>query len=84
MVHWGSEKRWHHVAYFYLLGLETEHDPPEDGDAGFVEWDGESTTITCGPLFAEIAPVVELLTAHRDELSAAAVESASAPALSGG
>lgn len=36
-VHWGSEERWHHVAYPYLLGLETEPDPPEDRDGDPVE-----------------------------------------------
>ncbi|SFB71316.1 hypothetical protein SAMN05444422_101404 [Halobiforma haloterrestris] len=50
-----------------LVGLYHTHLPKLD-DAGFIEWDPNSRTITRGPRFAEIAPIVELLTAHRDDL----------------
>lgn len=41
---------------------------PKLAEAGFIEWNRGSKTITRGPRFDEIAPVIELLTTHRDEL----------------
>lgn len=43
---------------------------PKLNDPGFIEWNPQSKTITRGPRFDEIAPLVELLIAHRDELPA--------------
>ena len=43
---------------------------PNLDEAGFIEWNPDSETITRGPRFDEIAPLVELLVAHRDELPA--------------
>lgn len=53
-----ASTRLHHV---HLPKLE---------EAGFIEWDPESGTITRGPRFDEIEPLLELLVAHRDELPA--------------
>ena len=41
---------------------------PKLEEAGFIEWGTDSKTITRGPRFDEIAPLVELMSAHRDEL----------------
>ncbi|TYL39126.1 transcriptional regulator [Natronococcus pandeyae] len=50
-----------------LTRLHHTHLPKLD-EAGFIEWDPDSKTITRGPRFDEIAPLVELMIAHRDEL----------------
>ena len=52
-----------------LMRLHHTHLPKLD-EAGFVEWNSHSKTITRGPRLDEIAPLVELLIAHRDELPA--------------
>ena len=52
-----------------LTGLHHLHLPKLDA-AGFIEWDADSETITHGPRFDEIEPLVELLVANRDELPA--------------
>lgn len=36
--------------------------------AGFVDWDHEANVVTRGPRFDEIAPLIELMNKHRDEL----------------
>lgn len=41
---------------------------PKLADAGFIDWDRDADIITRGPRFDEIAPLVELMINHRDEL----------------
>ena len=41
---------------------------PKLADAGFITWDRETDTITRGPRFAEIQPLLSLLKNHPDEL----------------
>lgn len=41
---------------------------PKLADSGFIEWDREYDVIRKGPRFEEIAPVLELLAAHDDQL----------------
>jgi len=48
--------RMHHV---HLPKLE---------DYGFVEWDRDAGEVTRGPRFEEVAPLLELLDDHREEL----------------
>lgn len=43
---------------------------PKLVDSGFIDWDPDSETITRGPRFDEIAPVVELMTSHQQKLPA--------------
>lgn len=43
---------------------------PKLDDAGFIDWDREADVITRGPRFDEIAPLIELMIDHRDELPA--------------
>ncbi|SDK03581.1 DUF7344 domain-containing protein [Natronorubrum texcoconense] len=50
-----------------LVRLHHAHLPKLD-EAGFIEWNRGSKTITRGPRFDEIAPLIELITTHRDEL----------------
>lgn len=50
-----------------LVSLQHAHLPKLD-EAGFIEWNHGSKTITRGPRFDEIAPLIELMTTHRDEL----------------
>lgn len=52
-----------------LARLHHTHLPKLD-DADFIEWYPDSKTITRGPRFDEIVPLVELMNAHRDELPA--------------
>lgn len=56
------------------LGDETvkliHHHLPKLTDSGFVDWDREHRTVTRGPRFDEIAPLIELMVSHRDELPA--------------
>ena len=52
---------------------DVEHDLianhlPELEKAGFIEWDRETGTISKGPRFDEIEPVLELIENHPDEL----------------
>lgn len=43
---------------------------PRLEDLGSIEWDRRAGTIRPGPRYDEVAPVVELLIDHRDELPA--------------
>lgn len=41
---------------------------PKLADAGFIDWDREEHIVTRGPRFDEIAPLIDLMVAHKDEL----------------
>jgi len=41
---------------------------PKLEDMGYIEWDRDTGQISTGPNWADIAPVVELIANHRDEL----------------
>lgn len=41
---------------------------PHLADAGFIEWDRDTNTITRGPRFEDIEPLLELIRTHQDEL----------------
>ncbi|RLM88460.1 helix-turn-helix transcriptional regulator [Haloarcula sp. Atlit-7R] len=41
---------------------------PKLADAGFIDWDRDSGTITRGPRFEEIEPLLKLMHDHQDEL----------------
>ncbi len=41
---------------------------PKLADAGFVDWDRDTGTITRGPQFEEIEPLLRLMHDHQDEL----------------
>lgn len=41
---------------------------PKLEDAGYVEWDRETGTVSKGPQFDEVAPLIELIEDHADEL----------------
>jgi hypothetical protein len=41
---------------------------PQLADAGFIEWDRDSGTITRGPRFEEVEPLLRLMHDHQDEL----------------
>lgn len=41
---------------------------PKLAEAGFINWDRERHTVTRGPRFYEIAPLIDLMVAHQDEL----------------
>jgi predicted transcriptional regulator len=43
---------------------------PKLADSGFIEWHGETHTVTRGPNFDAIRPLLELLADHEDELPA--------------
>lgn len=43
---------------------------PRLAQAGFIDWDRERGVVTRGPRFHEIAPLVDLMLAHQDELPA--------------
>ncbi len=51
------------------MRLHHTHLPKLD-EAGFIEWNPNSKTITRGLRFDEIAPLIELIIANRDELPA--------------
>jgi len=53
----------------FLTSLHHVH-LPRLAEAGFIEWDRETGTITRGPRYDEIAPLVELVIAHEHELPA--------------
>lgn len=53
----------------FLTSLHHVH-LPKLAEAGFIEWDRESGTITRGPRYEEIEPLIELMMAHEDELPA--------------
>lgn len=51
--------------------LEMHHNHlPKLVEAGFVDWDREENVLRRGPRFDEIAPLIELMIDHRDELPA--------------
>ena len=51
------------------LQLELYHAHlPKLDEAGFIDWDRESETITRGPRFEEIEPLLKLIHEHQDEL----------------
>ena len=51
------------------LELELYHvHLPKLEERGFIEWDRETRTISTGPAFDEIRPLLELLDEHSDEL----------------
>lgn len=52
-----------------MVSLQHRH-LPKLAEAGFIEWDPDTKTITQGPRFDEITPLVELIIEHRDELPA--------------
>ena len=52
-----------------LLEIHHQH-LPKLAEAGFVDWDREEKVVRRGPRIAEIAPLVELMVEHRDELPA--------------
>lgn len=53
------------------LVLEIHHRHlPKLAEKGFIDWDREADVITRGPRFDEIAPLIELMVNHRDELPA--------------
>lgn len=41
---------------------------PKLADAGFIDWDRERHVVTRGPRFHQIAPLIDLMLAHQDEL----------------
>lgn len=43
---------------------------PKLDEAGFVDWDRERQVVRRGPRFHEIAPLIDLMVTHRDELPA--------------
>ncbi|RLM32761.1 helix-turn-helix transcriptional regulator [Haloarcula sp. Atlit-120R] len=49
------------------LNLEHVH-LPKLADMGFIEWDRESGDLSKGPNWEEIAPLLQLMDDHRDEL----------------
>jgi hypothetical protein len=51
------------------ISLQHNH-LPKLADAGFIDWDRERQRVMRGPRFDEIAPLLDLLHAHRDELPA--------------
>ena len=56
---------------FDRLVLEIHHRHlPKLAEADFIDWDREADVITRGPRFEEIAPLIELMVNHRDELPA--------------
>lgn len=46
------------------------HHLPKLADAGFIDWDRDANIVTRGPRFDEIAPLIELMVNHQDELPA--------------
>lgn len=51
------------------VGLIHNH-LPKLADAGFIDWDRERHVVTRGPRFHEVAPLIDLMVAHQDELPA--------------
>lgn len=41
---------------------------PKLDDSGFIDWDQETNTVTRGPRFDEIEPLISLVDDHQDEL----------------
>ncbi|WP_205628434.1 DUF7344 domain-containing protein [Haloprofundus marisrubri] len=50
-----------------LLQMRHVHLPKLE-EAGFIEWDQETNSVTKGPQFEEIRPLLELMANHGDEL----------------
>lgn len=44
---------------------------PKLAEAAYIEWDADTQTIRRGPNFDEIAPLLQLMADHEDELPAA-------------
>lgn len=54
---------------FELFTAEVTYDHlPRLDRAGLIEWDHDSDTITQGPNFEEVRPLITLIHEHRDEL----------------
>lgn len=54
-----------------LLTTELYHAHlPKLAESGYIEWEGDTQTIRQGPNFDEIAPLLRLMSDHRDELPA--------------
>ncbi len=51
----------------FLTSLHHVHLPKLE-ETGFIRWDQETGTIIRGPRYDEIAPLVELMITHEDEL----------------
>lgn len=43
---------------------------PKLAETGFINWNQEQQIVTRGPRFKEIAPLIDLMVAHEDELPA--------------
>jgi hypothetical protein len=43
---------------------------PKLAEAGFINWNRDQQIVTRGPRFEEIAPLIDLMIAHQDELPA--------------
>lgn len=54
------------------VGLHHKHLPRLDA-LGFVDWDREAGTVSKGPNFSEIQPMLELLNRYRNELPESSV-----------
>lgn len=54
----------------FRIHLYHEH-LPKLAENGYIEWDRESDTVTRGPAFEEVRPVITLMDEHQDELPAA-------------
>lgn len=53
----------------HRLELDIHHNHlPRLAEAGFVDWDRDENVVTRGPRFPEIAPLIELMANHPDEL----------------
>lgn len=54
---------------FELFAAEVTYDHlPQLDRAGLIEWDQDSDTITRGPNFEDVRPLITLIHDHRDEL----------------
>lgn len=78
-----SDRNPRDEAEFAVADLATEDDDrellltdlyhvhlPALADAGYLDWDRETNTVTRGPKFDDVAPVLRLLHDHQDELPA--------------
>lgn len=51
------------------VAIELRHTHlPKLDEAGYIEWDPETGTISKGPRFEEVEPLLDLLEEHADEL----------------
>lgn len=54
---------------FELFAAEVTYDHlPQLNRVGLIEWDRDANTITRGPNFDDVRPLLELIRNHRDEL----------------